>query len=186
MSTAISLATRRWTAAEYHQMGEAGILAPDERVELLDGEIIQMTPIGPAHASIVNLLDRRLQAVVQDRAIVSTQNPILLDSHSEPQPDIALLRLCEDWYRQALPTTKDILLVIEVADSSVEYDRKEKIPQYARHAIADVWLVDVSQESLTIFSKPTLGSYASVRIVQDLAHVPLPFFELAVDLTSIF
>jgi Uma2 family endonuclease len=186
MATAIPLTTRRWTVAEYHQMGEAGILAPDERVELIAGEIIQMTPIGPAHASIVNLLDRRLQAVIGDHAIVSTQNPVVLDSHSEPQPDVALLRPRDDWYRQALPTANDILLVIEVADSSLDYDRKGKIPRYAQHAIPEVWLVDVSAKSLTIFSDPTSGDYASVQVARDLAHIPLPFAELVVDLTSIF
>jgi len=186
MATPIPLTTRRWTVVEYHQMGEAGILAPDERVELIDGEIIQMTPIGPAHVSIVNLLDRRLQAVVGDHAIVSTQNPFVLDNHSEPQPDLALLRPRDDWYRQALPTTSDILLVIEVADSSLDYDRKEKIPRYAQHSIPEAWLVDVSASSLTIFADPTSVDYASVRVARDLAHVPLPFAQLEVDLASTF
>jgi Uma2 family endonuclease len=139
---------------EYHKMGEAGIFHEDMRIELIEGELIDMAPIGSLHAATVNDLVAQLSHGVAGVAIVSVQNPIVLAPSAEPQPDIALLRSRQDSYRSALPGAADILLLIEVADSSASYDRQVKIPLYARHGIPEVWLVDLQQKRLQAYRNP--------------------------------
>jgi Uma2 family endonuclease len=129
---------RRFTVEEYERMGEVGIFDPDDRVELLDGEIVFISPIGPKHAGVVNWLCARLWSVVTDRATVIPQNPVRLLPRSEPQPDVTVARARRDFYRSAHPTSEDILLVIEVADSSIKTDRAVKVPIYARQGIVEV------------------------------------------------
>jgi len=128
----------RLTVAEYYRMAEVGILSPEARVELIEGEIIDMPPIGSLHAGTVKYLTNRLTYAVRDIAIVSTQDPIFLDVHSEPQPDIALLRPRADFYRTTHPTITDVLLVVEVADTTLAYDTQIKLPLYAHHHISEV------------------------------------------------
>lgn len=132
---------RRFTAEEYHRPGEIGILKPDERVELIEGEVITMVPMGSVHASTVRSLNELLMARVHGRAIVSVQDPIALAESSEPQPDLSLFRLREDWYRDAHPGPKDILLVIEVADTTLGYDLSTKARPYAENGLQEVWIV---------------------------------------------
>jgi Uma2 family endonuclease len=159
----------RWqfTVADFARMVEAGILAEDDRVELMDGEVRAMSPIGPRHVAIVNRLNALLSRQVADRAIVSVQNPIQLTDYTEPQPDIAVLRPREDFYAQALPLPEDILLVVEVAETSLEYDRDEKIPRYAQTRIPEVWLIEVEQATVTQYTHPDGTRY---RRVQTLAR----------------
>lgn len=142
----------RITANAYHRMGEAGVLAPEARVELIDGEIIDKAPIGSRHASVVNWLSRIIVGAVGERAIMQVQGPVRLDKFSEPEPDIALLKPREDYYRDALPGAADVLLVIEVADSTQRYDRRVKVRLYARHAIPGVWVIDM-ENSLAHFHR---------------------------------
>jgi Uma2 family endonuclease len=138
------LTRHRLTVDHYHRMVESGILGPDDRVELVSGEVLDMSPIGSLHAAIVRALSRWMAASVGDRAIVSVQNPVLLDDASEPQPDIAILLPCVDCYAAAHPGPGDVLLVVEVAETSLAYDLEVKVPLYARHGIAEVWVIDAA------------------------------------------
>src|SRR4026209_134436 len=129
---------RQFTVHDYARMREAGILTEDDRVELLDGEIFLMSPLGPLHIAIVNRLNKLLMRQVGDDAILSIQNAVQLNDYSEPQPDVALLHPRDDYYNQALARPDDILLLIEVADTSLGYDRELKLPRYAASNIAEV------------------------------------------------
>ena len=143
----------------YHQMAQAGILAEDSRVELIQGELLDMAPIGSRHAWMVSVLNKVLIDAVADGAIVYTQNPIALPPDSEPQPDLALLRLKPDGYAEALPGAADVLLLIEVADTTVEYDRTIKLQLYALHEIAEVWLFDLRRGVVEVNLEPTPKGY---------------------------
>ena len=154
---------RRFTVAEYYAMADAGILAHTERVQLLDGEIIVMPPIGNRHASSVNWSNEALISTLIGRANVSIQNPVRLDDGSEPQPDIAVLRRREDFYVAAHPGPQDVLLLIEVSDTTVDFDRNEKLPLYARAGIPEVWIVNLRDRRVEAYTEPDDGAYASVR-----------------------
>ncbi|MEK7702599.1 MAG: Uma2 family endonuclease [Nitrospirota bacterium] len=150
----IQLEKRAFTSDEYHRMGEAGILSEDDRVELIEGEIIQMSPIGKHHASCVNRLNRILNMELGALAIISVQNPIRIGNFSEPQPDIVLLKPRTDFYAEQAPTAEDVLLLIEVADTSIEYDRTVKIPLYAAANISEVWIVNLQEGQVEVYSEP--------------------------------
>lgn len=160
---AIQMPRRRFTVDEYERMAAIGILTEDDRVELIEGEIVQMTPIGSAHAACVRRLDRLLHQQVGDTALISVQNPIRLGDTSEPEPDLALLRPREDDYAQAHPTAAAVLLVIEVADTSRDHDRDVKLPLYAQALIPEVWLVDLPGEEIERYTEPRAGSYRRVE-----------------------
>ena len=161
----LPLPRRPFTTTEYHRMIEAGILTEDDRVELLDGEIVQMAPIGPRHAACVNRLNAFLSRKAVRSAVVSVQNPVHLDEYSEPQPDLALLRLRADFYAQGHPSPGDVLIAIEVADTTVESDRKVKLPSYARAGIPESWLVDLVSDRIEVHTQPAGGIYQEVRLV---------------------
>jgi Uma2 family endonuclease len=147
------------TVNEYERMGEAGIFHSDARLELLEGGIYEMSPIGSNHAACVDFLATMLTQLAQRNFIVRVQNPIRLDDFSEPQPDIALLRWRDDFYRHAHPTPADVLLVIEVADSTVESDRLYKMPLYAKAGIREAWLVNLPETRIEIYAEPAEGLY---------------------------
>jgi Uma2 family endonuclease len=175
---------RRFTADEYYAMARAGILSERDRVELIDGEILAMTPIGPAHAAAVARATHALMRSVAGRAIVWTQNPIRVDAFSEPQPDLALLRPRDDFYRTAHPGPADILLVIEIADTSLSYDRQIKAPLYARHGLAEYWLMDVAAGTVTSYASPEGAAYRAIAVHargEILAPIALPDCTLTVD-----
>ena len=155
----VQLLRRKFTVEEYQQMIESGILAEDERVELIRGEIIEMTPIGRRHAAGVNKLVRLFSQVIGDRAILSPQNPVELDDNSAPQPDIALLHPRSDFYEAGHPQPQDIFLLVEVADSTVETDREVKIPLYAESGIVEAWLVDLNAQCIEVYRNPTPTDY---------------------------
>lgn len=156
---------KHWiTVDEYERMGEAGIFHPDARLELLEGEIYQMAPIGSRHAACVKFLSALLNRLFNGKLLVSVQDPIRLNDLSEPQPDVALLRWRDDFYRSAHPTPEDVLLVIEVADSTVETDRSYKVPLYARAGIAEAWLVNLPEERIELLAEPAGGAYQINRI----------------------
>jgi Uma2 family endonuclease len=148
---------------EYQRMGAAGIFSPNERLELLEGEIYEMSPIGSPHAACVDFLITMLTEFVRCRFIVRGRNPIRLDDFSEPQPDVALLRWRDDFYRHARPTPADVLLVIEVADSTVESDRAYKMPLYAKAGIREAWLVNLVEECVELYAAPEGDAYQTVR-----------------------
>ena len=181
---AIELQRRLFTAQEFHRIAEAGVLREDDRVELVDGEIVEMTPIGSAHAACVDRLLVLLQRCLEDRGILRVQGPIRLDAHSEPQPDLAVLKPRADFYASAHPTPGDVLLVVEVADTSTRYDRDMKLPLYARAAIPETWLVDLLNERVEVFTQPTPQGYHSSRQTrrgERLTSDALPAADLLVD-----
>jgi Uma2 family endonuclease len=149
----------RITVDEYHRMAEVGLLAPDARVELIEGEIIDMAPIGPPHSSVVNQLTRWLVRAVGDMAIVQSQGAVRLNLRNEPEPDLALFKPRDDFYRHRHATGADTLLVIEVSESSLRYDREIKVPLYARHGVPEVWLVDLVNGRLLTWRSPVAGEY---------------------------
>ena len=177
----------RLTVADYYRMGETGILAPDARVELIDGEIIDMAPIGSPHVWAVLHLDRLFQEAAKNNAFVLVQSPIALDDHSAPQPDLALLRPRGEHYRSSLAVPSDVLLIVEVAQSSLRYDRDDKIPLYARHGIPEVWLADLETKRLVRYRNAQQGTYASVDqpdLGAPLEIAALP--ETRIDLSTLF
>ncbi len=177
----IQLARRLFTVEEYHQMTRAGIFTEDDRVELIEGEIVEMTPIGSHHAACVRRLNRLFSQQIGERAFVSVQDPIQIGKHSEPQPDLALLRPHQDFYASAHPTPHDILLLIEVADSSLEYDREIKVPLYARAGIPEVWLVDLPEDRVLVYRQPAAQGYQEIGQVGRGEHLtPEAFPDLIV------
>jgi Uma2 family endonuclease len=162
----VKVTRRSFTVAEYERMGQFGIFSKDERVELVCGEIIDMSPIGERHAACVARLTQAIALLIQRRAILWVQNPIRLNDHSEPQPDTAVLKPRADFYGQSLPAPEDVLLLIEVSDTTLEYDRQIKLPLYARAGVAEVWIVNLTDEQIETYRDPSGGAYqanASVR-----------------------
>jgi Uma2 family endonuclease len=151
-----------FTASEFERMGEAGVFKKDARLELIAGEIIEMSPIGSRHAACVNFLSRFLNRTVGDIALVSTQNPIRLDDFSETEPDLALLRLRDDFYRDAHPSPADVRLIIEVADTTVAYDRQVKVPLYAKAGVEEAWIINLTEEQIEIYSGLAGGTYHTI------------------------
>jgi Uma2 family endonuclease len=149
----------RISVDEYYRMAEVGLLAPDARVELVEGEIIDMPPIGSLHGSVVDQLAQLLMSTVADRAIVRVQGAVRLNRMTEVQPDLALLAPRADFYRSAQPTGTDTLLVIEVSDSTLRYDREVKVPLYARHGVPEVWIVDLQNGRLVCYRSLRGGEY---------------------------
>ena len=155
----------RLTDSDVHRMGEAGIFAAGDRVELIDGEVIDMSPIGALHAAIVARLTAFLCRSVGSGVIVWCQNPIRLDEASEPEPDIALLRPRADGYMSAHPGPEDVLVVIEVADTSLAYDLGVKVPLYARHGIPEAWVIDAATRQTRVFREPSAEGYRRELLV---------------------
>ena len=180
---AIDLKNRRFTVTEYHQMAQAGILGEDDRVELIEGEIVEMTPIGARHAECVDRLADTFIRAFGGAARVRVQNPVGLGERSEPQPDVALVRRKPGFYASGHPTPGDVLLLVEVADSSADPDRRVKVPLYARSGIHEVWLVDLEQDTITIYRDPTPDGYRNARVARrgdELAPAAFPDRALAV------
>ncbi len=177
----------RLTVSDYYRMAEVGILAPDARVELIDGDIIDMSPPGSLHAATVRRLNGILSRATGDGASVLVQDPVRLSDLSEPQPDLALLRPRDDFYSQHHPGPADTLLVVEVADTSLRFDRDTKVSLYAVHCIPEMWLVDLRGRRLIRHRAPQQGSYTLVD-EPDLS-APLEITELpgiAVGLQHLF
>jgi Uma2 family endonuclease len=182
----VQVARRYFTVEEYHRMGEAGVFSEDDRVELIEGEILKMSPIGSRHAASVNRLHMQFTNLLSGRAIVSVQNPIVLNDFSEPEPDIAVLRRRDDFYAESHPTAADALLVIEIADTSVEYDHDIKLPAYARSAVPEVWIVDIPGETVAVHADLANGVYRAVSTHQRGDSItPLHFPDLSIAVVSI-
>ena len=175
---------RRFTVAEYYAMAEAGVFHPEERVELLDGDVIVMPPINEWHASNVTMFTNTLPPQLQNRAVVSIQNPVRLDDNSEPEPDAMLLRWRDDFYRDGHPHPGDVLLLIEVSDSSLDFDRNEKLSRYAAAGIPEVWIVNRPDHRIESHSDPAGDEYATVRYYgpgESIAPLAFPDVALEVD-----
>jgi Uma2 family endonuclease len=180
----LTVVRKRFTTDEFAQIAAAGVLGEDDRVELIEGEIVEMSPLGPQHAACVDRLNHRLQSLVQNRAIVRVQNPIRLGEYSQPQPDIALVQPRNDFYAGGHPEPEDVLLLIEVSESSLAYDRDVKLPLYARAGIVEVWLVALLPQVVEVYRAPGDSGYGEKRTLhrgQAIAPTHLPDAGLAVD-----
>jgi len=166
---------------EYYRMADAGILTRDDRVELIDGEIVRMSPIGIGHAGCVNAATRLFAGAFEGRAVVSVQNPLRLDDYTEPQPDVVLLKFREDSYRGKRPEASDALLLVEVADTTLAYDRDVKLPRYAASGVPEVWIEDLSGGVLLVYREPSESVYRTrLRLRRgdsvSVASMPDPVF----------
>jgi Uma2 family endonuclease len=179
-----TIVKRRFTADEYERMGQAGILSEGDRVELIGGEVVAMTPIGPRHAGCVGKANKALVTAAGDSAIVHPQNPVRLGEYDEPQPDLVLLRPRADSYTTAHPGSGDVLLIVEIADSSLEYDGSVKATIYAAAGIPEYWIVDLNTDLVRRYLSPESGVYQrieSCRRGQSIAPQLLPACVIEVD-----
>jgi Uma2 family endonuclease len=174
----------RFTVDDYHRMADAGILDEDDRVELIDGEIVRMSPIGPEHAGTTKTLNRLLTLTLGDAAMIGVQDPVRLADDTEPEPDLSVLRPRADFYRDSHPVPAEILLLIEVADTSLLADRLVKIPRYARAGIPEVWLVDLDHRRIERYRRPSAAGYEDVTTIEpgeSLASVVAPKLVIRAD-----
>jgi Uma2 family endonuclease len=177
----------RLTVDAYHRMIDAGIFNEDDRVELINGELRTMAPIKAGHAGKNKRLNRLLSARVGDNALVAVQDPLTLPEHSEPEPDLMLLRLRDDYYETKNPTPEDVLLVIEISDSSLHYDRDTKVPLYAAHDVAEVWLIDLPARRLAIYRNPGPEGYRQILIPdRDQSVSPQLLPSVKIDLSELW
>lgn len=177
----------RFTVEEYHRMGEVGILPEDSRIELIAGDIVVREPIGSYHAGTVNRLNHLWMSVLGERAVVQVQNPIeLAEEDTEVQPDVTLLQPRADFYTRRHPVATDVLLLIEVADTTLARDRRVKIPLYARAGIREVWLVDLTGDRVEVHRDPTAGGYSQVRALgRGESLVPQAFPDLTIAVADL-
>jgi Uma2 family endonuclease len=183
-SVLASLPHRKFSVEDYHRFIEMGIFKPEERLELWEGEFVEMSPIGKRHAGIVAGLTAFLNHLFFQKFVIWTQNPIVLNDFSEPQPDVAVLKQRNDFYRQISATALDVLLTIEVADSTVKYDREIKFPKYAENGIPEAWLIDLENDRIEIHTQPTKNGYKLVKILHrgDIAESTVfEEFKISVD-----
>lgn len=175
----------KWTVAEYHKMAEAGLFPPDARLELINGELFDMTPMGRMHRGLVIELTARLSEACRGKAMVSPQCPVTLGEDGEPEPDFTVLRSAD--YRQKAPSADDILLVIEISDSTLDYGRNKKLPMYARNGIPEVWILNVPARTLEIYRQPVDGAYGvEKRITEKLDQRPIGHTGIEVDCVGLF
>jgi Uma2 family endonuclease len=180
------LQRHRLTVDEYHRMAQAGVLAADARVELIDGEIVDMAPMKSRHASVVGRLNALLHDVVGSSATVWCQLPLRLSPRSEPEPDLQLLRPRKDFYAKAHPGPADVFLLIEVSDTTSRYDREIKAPLYARHGVAELWIIDLDNRRLCVMQSPRDGQYTEItETANPGVHTPLRLPKLNIDLSGI-
>lgn len=185
-ANALGALTHWFSVEEYGFLADAGILHEDDHLELIEGRIIDMSPIGSSHAASVNRLLGIFVNLFQDRAIVSVQNPVRLDAHSEPQPDIMLLQSRDDFYAERHPGPEDVLLLLEVADASLDYDRHVKIPLYAKHAIQEVWLLNLRDQTVEVYRSPDPEGYEHILTLRGQQCLsPQAFSEVTLSIAQI-
>jgi len=175
------------SAEEYLRMGEAGVFAPEARLELIEGEIVEMAPIGSPHAGTVKLLNGLFARLAGGSAVVSVQDPLVVGERSVPQPDLALLKPRADSYTRSHPAAADVLLVVEVADTTLAFDLGTKMPLYARAGIAEAWAVDLRERAVRVFRDPSANGYRTSFAVSGddrLSAVLLP--QLAFSVSALF
>lgn len=184
---AVQLTRRRFTVDEYYWMARVGILGEDDRVQLIDGEIVEMPPIGPEHAGTVSQFSEGFTTRYTDAAQVRVQNPIRLDEYNEPEPDVALVRRRADFYRLAHPSPADVFLVVEVADTTLAADRGVKMPLYARFGIPEAWLIDVRHQVVLVYREPTSDGYRVVATARPGERIaPLAFPDREIEVADLF
>jgi Uma2 family endonuclease len=187
MAVEVAAARRRFTRKEYYRMAEVGILHDDDRVELIRGEIVEMSPPGRHHRAFVNNLNRLLSRRLPEHTVVSVQNPLPLSDDTEPQPDLAVLRTRDVSYKDREAWAEDAVLVIEVAESSLAYDRSTKRRLYAEAGIPEYWVVNCPAETIEVHRDPGPDGYRDVRLIAGAATLsPQAFPEVALSTTEIF
>lgn len=170
----VELKKRLLTTEAYHLMIEAGLLTEADRVELLHGEIIDMSPIGPKHSALVRRIDQGLHRIFAGKLLVSVQSPVEIGDRSEPEPDVCLLSPRDDFYESSHPSGADILLLIEVSDTTLEKDRQVKLPLYAEAGIPLVWIVNLVDRQVEVYSEPAGRVYKQrlIALPGDVLHLP--------------
>lgn len=174
------------TVDDFYRMGEVGIFRADDRIELIEGELIDMAPIGSFHAGLNHRLGRLMERLLGDKATTWVQSPIKLSLNSAPQPDFALLRYRSDDYATSLPSASDVLLLAEVADSTIRSDREVKAPLYARHGVPEYWIIDLPARAIEVYREPSGGQYQAVSAVTGGLLAPSAFPEAALDVKAFF
>lgn len=160
----MKLLTKKFTVNTYEKMLEKEIFTPQDRLELINGEIIEMSPIGLQHATTVIRFTNIFPLFFQNKALVSVQNPITLNDYSQPEPDLVLLKSRDDFYEQKRPTAEDIFLLVEVSDSTLKYDQEIKLPIYAQNNIMETWIINLNNHSVEVYRQPKNGHYQQVQI----------------------
>jgi Uma2 family endonuclease len=176
----------RFSVEQYYHMADVGVLAPDARTELIEGEICDMPPIGYRHSATVAWLHRQLAVAVGDRAWVVEQYPLRLSRHTELQPDLIVLRSRRGYYSDAHPTARDVLLLIEVSDSTWLYDREVKMPLYASYGVQQAWLVDLGVSELNCYAAPHGGAFVEQTSTRMPGSLVVPALDVSIDLTRLF
>jgi Uma2 family endonuclease len=177
IKTMIAPVTKKlFTVDEYYRIYEAGVLNEDDRVELINGEIVYMSPAGARHSACVNRLSYLLIAAFGREVMTIIQNPVNLDQSSQPQPDVVLAKWKDDYYASGHPTPEDILLLIEVSDSSVGIDQNYKIPLYAAAGIRETWLVNLPDQCIEVYHHPEAGSYTAMQTFKPGQSISLQAF----------
>ncbi len=181
----ISLARRLLSVNEYHKMIDAGILHPSEKVELIKGEIIEMSPITPRHAGIVNLLNSIFSHHGYGKIVVGPQNPIELDPYSEPEPDIVIAKYRKDHYTLAHPKPTDVLMVIEVSVTTYPYDLETKLPLYAKAGIPECWIINIEEEQIEVYKTPIGNTYKYKEIYRGNEEISIDVIKLNLQVDDI-
>lgn len=179
-----TIAKKRFTVADYHKMAEAGVL-PERGVELINGEIIEMSPVGSKHLFCVNTLTELLTLKLAGKYIISVQNPVRLNNFSEPEPDLAVLQRVDNRYADRLPGAKDALLLIEVADSSYVYDREVKLPAYAQSGIPECWIVNLEAQEVEVFWAPLGDAYQYSEVLRAGDVMRAQYFDLELPVAEV-
>jgi Uma2 family endonuclease len=161
----LAQAQHRFNVNEYYRMAETGVLRPDARVELLDGSVIDISPISPLHGGLTKRLNRIFTTLSKNRWVVAVQDPVRLNDHSEPQPDLMLLKPAPDDYTTRHSGPADVFLLIEIADSSLELDRKEKLPVYGRAGISEVWILNLLAKTIEVYREPHFTGYGTKQVL---------------------
>jgi Uma2 family endonuclease len=181
------LPRHRITVDEYYRMAEVGLIAPDARTELIQGEVIEMPRVGSPHAGTVDQLEHLLRTALGDSFRIRVQHPVHLDNYSEPQPDLAVVSPRKDFYQSRHPTPEDTYLIVEISQSSLRTDLKAKVPLYARHQVPEVWVVDIEHHQIHFFRSPKNGVYTDVSFTDKPGVVVLASLpEVKVDLSALF
>ena len=179
-------ARRLFTVDDYHAMARAGILGEDDRVELIEGEIVVMPPVGSRHAACVDILAELLIRAVDHRTAIRVQSPVRLDESTEPEPDVCVLVRRDDAYSENLPQPEDVLLIIEVSDTSLDYDRRVKTQLYARHGIRQFWLIDLRSCTLEVHRVPGPEGYRERSVHEGGDRLKVPGLEIDLEVQTLF
>ncbi|MEM6320569.1 MAG: Uma2 family endonuclease [Bacteroidota bacterium] len=175
-----------FTVADYHKMGEVGILSPDDRVELINGEIIRMSPVRSPHANCVSVLEELLFEQLIGKVTIRTQNPIAISDSSEPEPDVAVVKYGRRRYSKKYPTSQDVLLIVEVSDSTLKYDRTTKLELYASVGIPEYWIMNIPDGQIEVFRKPGNGDYSEKLVFKNDEDVRALSINFKINVEDIF